>query len=269
MTNEIAVNRQMNEVKILEQKFELEQRIAKAMVTSNILPQNFRNIGDVIILNEMSRNLGVPAIQLAQQLYIVKGKVGFSGQFAIALLNKAMELGKIDKWNYETKNGGIRVVAYKDNDTIEGTWIDKNLVAQNGWNSNKHWNSNFDLMARYRSATWFIRLYFPELLMGMQTADEIKDVEISPQTPTPQNITEAEVIDPLELVKNKNVIETEEIKGTEPQTVTKESFGEFYNQLPKDKKVKYMEIVQAVDFNTLNDDQLQSFYAEVKNYVEA
>jgi len=197
MSKELAKNVSMTEIDVLEKKFELEQRVAKAMVTSNILPANFRNIGDVIILNEMSRNLDIPAIQLAQQLYIVKGKVGFSGQFAIALLNKAVELGKIEKWNYEIReDGAIRVTGKRDNDILEGTWIDKELVQRNGWNNNRQWTTNFDLMARYRSATWFIRLYFPELLMGMYEAEELQDSPAKKEkTPAQKENNEVDVFD--------------------------------------------------------------------------
>jgi len=261
----------MEEVGVMEKVFELEQRKANAMIKSSILPQNFRNIGDVIVLNEMSRNLQIPVILLAQQLYIVKGKVGFSGQFAIALLNKAVELGKLDKWNYEIKGKGVRVVGYKNEDRLEGTWIDEELVAKNGWKSNPHWKNNFDLMAHYRSATWFLRLYYPEMLMGMHSEDEIEDSNTNmpseiKSVETPSNAT----IDPLELAKNKK--QEEEIKTAEvveEEEISITSFKELYKELEKEKKAKYMEYTQGVDLGKLSEEELQEFYKEVKSYVGA
>lgn len=258
----------LQEIEVMEKVFELEQRKAKAMIQSNILPQNFRNIGDVIVLNEMSRNLQIPVILLAQQLYIVHGKVGFSGQFAIALLNKAVELGKIDKWKYETKGKAVRVIAYKGEDKIEGTWIDEELVAKNGWTSNSHWKNNFDLMARYRAATWFLRLHFPEMLMGMYTEDEIEDMEATPdvKVEVPTNDT---TVDPLELAGPKQ----EEVKAAEvvkePEKITVDSFREFYKSLNKEQKTAYLAYMQGVDLSKLSEQELQKLYEEVKEHVGA
>ena len=40
-----------------------------------------------------------------------------------------------------------------------------------------------DLMLRYRAATFFSRLYCPELTMGMRTTDELEDmVDVTPTT---------------------------------------------------------------------------------------
>ena len=270
-----ALAPQLQEIEVMEKVFELEQRKAKAMIQSNILPQNFRNIGDVIVLNEMSRNLQIPVILLAQQLYIVHGKVGFSGQFAIALLNKAVEFGKIDKWNYEKReDGAVRVVAYKGKDRFEGTWIDKDLVKRNGWdkpkgNMQSMWVTNFDLMARYRAATWFLRLYFPEMLMGMQTEDEIQDSKVAEASIEPMAAPQ-ETIDPLELAAPET---GEEIAAAEvvnePVKVTVDTFRELYKSLPKEKKAEFMGYTQGVDLQSLEPEELASFYEEVKKNVGA
>ena len=277
MSNLVA----MQEIEIMEKVFELEQRKAKAMITSQILPSNFRNIGDVIVLNEMSRNLQIPVILLAQQLYIVHGKVGFSGQFAIALLNKAVELGKLDKWEYETKDKAVRVVGSKGEEKRAGIWIDEELVKKNGWTSNSHWKNNFDLMAHYRAATWFLRTNFPELLMGMHSTDEIQDGVIEPEIERETNHhhnnngnnTETageKTIDPLELAKAK----TEKgIKMTdtkkEPEKITVDSFREFYKGLNKEQKAAYLEYSNGVDLSKLSEEEFQKFYKGAKEYVGA
>ena len=265
----------LQEIEVMEKVFELEQRKAKAMIQSNILPQNFRNIGDVIVLNEMSRNLQIPVVLLAQQMYIVHGKVGFSGQFAIALLNKAVELGKIDKWNYETNGKAVRVVAKRGEDRIEGTWIDDELVKRNGWDKAKGsmtsmWVTNFELMARYRAATWFLRLHFPEMLMGMHTIDEIEDSEIKEAVEVEAHAVEqVQTIDPLELTQPKE--QEQEVKAAEviPEKITVNDFRELYKTLPKEKKTEFMAYTQGVDLNALSEEELAGFYKEVKEHVGA
>ena len=262
----------MQEIELMEKVFELEQRKAKAMIQSNILPQNFKNIGDVIVLNEMSRNLNIPVVLLAQQMYIVHGKVGFSGQFSIALLNKAVELEKIDSWNFEKReDGAVRVVAEKNGQKLEGTWIDKELVKNNGWLSNKHWSNNFDLMAHYRAATWFLRLYLPEMLMGMHTVDEIEDGEVVQKVESVIEKAEisTETIDPLTIANQKQEeIQTAEIVP-EAEKITPKSFAELYKSLNKEQSVRYLEYMQGVNLAELSEEELANFYKEVKEYVGA
>jgi hypothetical protein len=284
----------MEEMQIIEKMFELEQRKAKAMLSGKILPATFRDVGDVIVLNEMSRVLQIPMILLAQQLYMVHGKVGFSGQFSIALLNKAMEMGKLDNWEYEErKDGAVRVIGERKGKKLEGIWIDKKLVEENGWLSNPHWKKNFSLMARYRSATWFLRMYYPEMLMGLYTVDEIKDAENEDEVK--ENISietaEAEIIDPLkvnnETAKLKEIKEKEEVneelvdnvkenddtkndyKNEEDKVeVTKEFLRVYYSKLSKEQKATFLRVKGEVNFDEMTPQQLKDFYLEVKYEID-
>jgi len=169
------MNTELTEVEVIgieERKFELEQRQAKAMITGSILPPQFRTIGDVIILNEMSKSLKIPTIMLAQGLYMVKNKPSMSGQLVIAIINGSKRFDTPIRWEEREKPWGVRAYASINGDKFEGQWIDDALIQANGWASNPHWKNNKELMARYRSATWFARLYCPDLLMGMATEGE-------------------------------------------------------------------------------------------------
>jgi hypothetical protein len=252
--NELQV-KTMEEMQVIEKMFELEQRKAKAMLSGKILPATFRDVGDVIVLNEMSRVLQIPMILLAQQLYLVHGKVGFSGQFSIALLNKAMEMGKLDNWKYEErKDGAVRVVGERKGKELEGIWIDEDLVKRNGWISNPHWQKNFALMARYRAATWFLRMYYPEMLMGLYTVDEIKDAENEDEVKENVSIetAEAEIIDPLKV--NNETAGLEENKEKE--------------ELKEKDEVKEKEEVNAELVNNTNEnDNIKSDYENEQDEV--
>jgi hypothetical protein len=55
-------------------------------------------------------------------------------------------------------------------------WVDKN---------GSKWKTMPELMIRYRAAAFFGRLYTPEIMMGMQTKEEILDIQhadLSPET---------------------------------------------------------------------------------------
>jgi hypothetical protein len=281
MSKELQV-KTMEEAQVIEKMFELEQRKAKAMLSGKILPATFRDVGDVIVLNEMSRVLQIPMILLAQQLYLVHGKIGFSGQFSIALLNKAMEMGKLDNWEYEErKDGAVRVVGERKGKELEGIWIDEDLVKRNGWISNPHWQKNFELMGRYRAATWFLRMYYQEMLMGLYTVDEIKDAENEDEVK--ENISietaEDEIIDPLKVSKNdtdelkenkekEEVKEKDEVNEEDEVEVTKEFLRVYYSKLSKEQKAKFLQVKGEANFDEMTPQQLKDFYMEVKDEID-
>jgi hypothetical protein len=61
---------------------------------------------------------------------------------------------------------------------LESPEVSIEMAVNEGWYSKNgsKWQTIPDLMLRYRSAAFFGRLYAPELLMGLQTAEELGDV---------------------------------------------------------------------------------------------
>ena len=53
------------------------------------------------------------------------------------------------------------------------------MAKKEGWvsKSNSKWQTMPDLMIRYRAAAFWGRLYIPELLVGLQTQEEVIDVQ--------------------------------------------------------------------------------------------
>ncbi len=187
MCKEIIVS-ELDSVSIEERIFELEQRKAKAMISGSILPQHFRNIGDVIILDEMSRVLSVPTVMLAQGVYIVKGKPSMSGQLVIAILNGSGRFDAPINWEEREKPWGVRAYASIDGEVYSGEWIDDDLIKRNGWGNNPHWVNNKSLMAKYRAASWFARLFAPDLLLGFRSEGEVEDIIETTVTPVSTNL---------------------------------------------------------------------------------
>lgn len=199
-----------------EKAFDFSYRKAQAFITGSILPQHFKNIGDVMILDDMSRSLNIPMIMLAQQVYMVKGKAGMSGQLAIALLNKSNKFSKPILFEEKEQDFGIRAYSYIDNTRVNGEWITDELIQANGWLTNTKWGTMKNQMARYRSATWFGRVYAPEVLMGFRSEDElIEEAEVIVNKPTiAQNDDD---IDLNAMMENEVI---QEPKKAEPETNT-------------------------------------------------
>lgn len=69
---------------------------------------------------------------------------------------------------------------------LEGPEVTFEMAVAEGWytKSGSKWKTMPDLMGRYRCAKFFGNLYAPEILMGMHTDDEVRDmVDVTPAAP--------------------------------------------------------------------------------------
>lgn len=162
------------------ESFELAQRQAKALLISDLLPAQFKNnLGNVLIAMEYARRLDMPPLAIMQSLFVIHGRVGFDSKFFISQIVK-----RFKKINYKmtgTGDDGACVVWVADPDTgdkVFGPEVSIKMAKAEGWfgKAGSKWPSMPDLMLRYRAAAFFARIYLPDLLLGLQSVDEIRDV---------------------------------------------------------------------------------------------
>lgn len=164
--------------------FEDAQRIAKGLSSSDLVPQAYRNnIPNTMIALEMANRLKISAFEVMQNLDIIKGKPSWSSTFIIASLNAC---GRFKPLRFEfvgadTKSDEYGCRAYTtdlDGNKIVGPTVTWLMVKTEGWLSKagSKWQTMPELMFQYRAASFFGRLYAPDILKGMQTVDEVKDV---------------------------------------------------------------------------------------------
>jgi len=61
---------------------------------------------------------------------------------------------------------------------LEGTPVSIEMAKAEGWfqKNGSKWQTMPEQMLRYRAASFFGKLYAPEILMGMSTSDELHDI---------------------------------------------------------------------------------------------
>lgn len=167
--------------------FELLQRQAKMFNESSLVPDNFRgpqNFGNACIALEMAVRINASPLMVMQNLYVVYGNPSWSSKFLIATFNQC---GRFEAIKYkETGKKGTDsqgIIAYTrekgSDEIIAGPEVTIAIAKAEGWYDKKgsKWKTMPDQMLRYRAAAWLIRTTAPEISMGLQTADEIIDVE--------------------------------------------------------------------------------------------
>ena len=165
--------------------FEDGQRIAKALSSADLVPSTYKNnVPNTMIALEMANRIGVSPFMVMQNLDIIKGKPSWSSSFIISALNSCGRFKPL-RFEFEGEDNqsddyGCRAVTF-DTDTgekIVGPKVDWKMVKAEGWLSKpgSKWKTMPELMFHYRSASFFGRLYAPDILKGMQSMDEIIDV---------------------------------------------------------------------------------------------
>ncbi len=163
--------------------FDLVQRVAKMFSASSLVPETYRgNIPNCVIALEMAQRIGSSPLMTMQNMYIVHGRPAWSSQFLIACLNAS---GRFSPLRY--RETGIKgtdsegVIAWAkdllDGETLEGPEVTISMSKKEGWfqKNGSKWQTMPQLMLRYRAATFFARLYSPELTMGIRTSEEAAD----------------------------------------------------------------------------------------------
>lgn len=166
------------------QGFELMQRAAKAFAASTLVPQQYQgNLPNCIIALEMASRMGASPLMVAQNLYIVHGRPGWSSQFLIASFNQCGRFSAI-RYEWSGDKGkdswGCKAwaVELSTKDRIEGPTVTMRQAKDEGWYDKKgsKWQTLPELMLMYRAAGFMVRTHAPEIAMGLQTAEEIHDV---------------------------------------------------------------------------------------------
>ena len=173
--------------------FALLQRMANMFVSSTLVPKQFQgkdNFGNCVIALNMAQRLGVDPLMVMQNLYVVYGTPSWSSKFMIAMFNQC---GRYESIRYEetgkkgTDTQGIIAWAKEKStgEILKGPEVTIGIAKKERWfdKDGSKWKTMPGQMLRYRAAAWFIRTTAPELSMGLQTVDEVKDtIDVTPQT---------------------------------------------------------------------------------------
>lgn len=179
----------VNEVPRVEtfsvQGFAHAERIAIMLADSTLVPEHYRGkagVANCLIALEMANRLQASALMVMQHLHIIKGRPSWSSPFIIASLNTC---GRFTKLNFRKDGEGDEYgyEAYcKDKasgEELVGPKVTWKMVKAEGWLSKdgSKWKTMPELMFQYRAAAFFGRLHAPDVLMGMQTVEEVIDIQ--------------------------------------------------------------------------------------------
>lgn len=243
MTNEITTVKETQAVStdLLSdlQAFENAQRIGKILTQSQIIPASYQNnLPNVLVALEISARTKISPIIVMQNLNVIKGRPSWSSKYIIAALtssrvyNLRYELEtkgelEIKQFNQSKKmpNLACRVLATdrRTGEEREGPWVTMQMAVNEGWygKTDSKWQTMPEIMIRYRAATFFANVYYPELTVGLNIEDEYAEPVNIPSAPH-EVVKSAELVEPTAealaeaLAKPKRARKAKETAPVEP-----------------------------------------------------
>lgn len=173
-----------------------------------VYEENGNAVPNCVIAMNMATRMGADPLMVMQNLYIVEGRPSWSSQWIIAAINGC---GRFSPLRFEMTDNGQQEVEYTVSEWIDGNkqnrkvkttiqnlscvaWaieketgdritsptISVEMAVKEGWyqKNGSKWQTMPEVMLRYRTASFFGKLYAPELLMGLQTVEEMQDIVI-------------------------------------------------------------------------------------------
>ena len=199
------------------QAFEDAQRIAKALASSTLIPTQFQGqqgFANCLVALEIANRMRISPFLAMQHLHVIHGRPSWSSSFIIAMVNGS---GRFSPLRFEISGEGESLACYAmatdlaSEQELKGPTITMLMAKKEGWStkSGSKWATMPDLMIRYRAAAFWGRLYASDLLLGIQSQEEVVDVELvnvstnldelnaKIQPPTPVVQAAPEVVDEL------------------------------------------------------------------------
>lgn len=175
-------------------RFANAQRVATLLASSDLVPSHFQGkVANCVIALNLADRLGLDPFMCMQNIYVVHGRPGIEGKMAIALVEgtgrfspikfKMVGSGKTEKGVARPDSCVAYATELRTKEIVEGPPVTWEMAVAEGWTKPKKdqlskWQTMPDLMFRYRAAMFFARVNCPGALLGLQTAEEIEDIEM-------------------------------------------------------------------------------------------
>lgn len=169
-------------------------KIATQYSKSDLVPENYKGKPqNVIIALGMAQKTGFDVYTIMNNLNIVKGKASWSGSFCRTLIEatglyKDLDLIEVGERGKDTWGYYAQAVKKSDGKVVKGATVTIAMAQAEGWTKNTKWKSMPELMLQYRAMAFFARVYASSAINGIQTVEEVEDVNISQENNTMEDI---------------------------------------------------------------------------------
>lgn len=182
-------------------EFDLMQRQAKLFASSPLVPAHIgdggstKGLANCYIALVLAKQMGENPLVVMQNIYIVHGRAGWSASYMIAKANASGIFKGVIRFSFSGEGKNLECTAkaiLKDTGEEVSTTVGMAMAEAEGWTKNAKYKSMPRQMLTYRAATFLVRTYCPQVMLGYRTADEVEDI-IASETRTQPSLSIASV----------------------------------------------------------------------------
>lgn len=176
-------------------EFELMQRQAKLFASSPLVPAHIgdggsaKGLANCYIALVLAKEMGENPLVVMQNIYIVHGRAGWNATYMIAKANASGVFKGVIRFHYTgegPKRSCTAKATLKETGEEVSTTVGMEMAAAEGWTKNSKYKTLPDQMLAYRAATFLVRLYCPQVMLGYQTREELDDTVAAATPSTPR-----------------------------------------------------------------------------------
>jgi len=169
--------------------FEAAQRMAQCLCSSTMVPPEYRGqqgLANSLIALEIAGRMGLSPLVVMQNMTPIHGRPSWSSSFLIATVNASGRFTPLRFHFDEEENPSWCFAEASDRssgETLKGEKISIAMAKREGWwsrkdrhgNETSKWQTMTGQMLRYRAASFWVRVYCPEMSLGLTTQEEAVD----------------------------------------------------------------------------------------------
>ena len=167
---------------------QLASRQANMLANSGLVPEGFqKSPANCLIALDFANRMNIPPLMVMQNLYVVKGKPGWSGSFCAALIGSSGKFTPLE-YVFVGEQGKPSWGCYAAATRLENgkrcvsDTVTMQMAADEGWLSKggSKWKTMPRQMMMYRAAAFFARAHCPDVILGLPTTEELHDIDPEP-----------------------------------------------------------------------------------------
>ena len=268
-------------------------KVASLYAASTLVPMHFQNRPEnVFIMLQLAARTGQDLFMLLQNCYVVHGRPGFEAKYMIGQLATSGKTKGLLKFEFSGTKGSddygctAWCIEAATEERIDGPKVSWATVKAEGWNIDKpmksggvqksKWNTKPELMFRYRAAAFLIRTTFPDVLMGLQTKEELEDsvIDVAVTNGGSKQAIEEFIIADVEVNAEeqevKNDFQAETAPLAEPQPAPEPLNEPYLVACYKEEIAKVTTLTEANKLVTKwkNDARGMAASKEVRDYID-
>ena len=169
--------------------FEAAQRMAQCLCSSTMVPTEYRGqqgLANSLIALEIAGRMGLSPLVVMQNMTPIHGRPSWSSSFLIATVNASGRFTPL-RFHFDDEESPSWCYAEASDrssgESLKGEKISIAMAKREGWwsrkdrhgNESSKWQSMTGQMLRYRAASFWVRVFCPEISLGLITQDEAID----------------------------------------------------------------------------------------------